>query len=154
MSIARLLALTLLAGAVVTARPARAHDWNDKAIAWQPYEAGLAAAKKEKKPVCLVVFTEWCPHCKNYAEQVFHDPRVVEASKKFVMIHVDKDKQPDVSKQYQPDGEYIPRTYFLSSAGKLDESIHAAREKFVYFYDEKDPAGLLAGMDEAQKKLK
>jgi thiol-disulfide isomerase/thioredoxin len=153
MSIARVFALALLAAVVPGVRPVQAHDWNDKAIAWQPYEAGLAAAKKEKKPVCLVVFTEWCPHCKNYA-QVFHDAKVVEASKKFVMIHVDKDKQPDVSKQYAPDGEYIPRTFFLSPDGKLDESIKAPREKFVYFYDEQNPAGILTAMAEAEKKLK
>lgn len=149
----RVLAAALVAVAALAGRPALAHDWNEKAIQWQPWDAGLAAAKKEKKPILLVVFTEWCPHCKNYAG-VFHDPKVAEESKKFVMIHVDKDKQPDVSKQYAPDGEYIPRTYFLSSAGKLDESIHAPREKFLYFYDEKNPAGILAAMAEAAKKLK
>jgi thiol-disulfide isomerase/thioredoxin len=153
MSIARILALASLVAAIPGVRPALAHDWNEKAIAWQPYEVGLAAAKKERKAVLLVIFTEWCPHCKNYAE-LFHDAKVVDASKKFVMIHVDKDKQPDISKRYAPDGEYIPRTYFLSSDGKLDESIKAPREKFVYFYDEKNPAGILAAMAEAEKKLK
>jgi len=151
MSTLRALALAL-AVAVVPCPPAAAHDWNEKAIAWQPYEAGLAAAKKEKKPVLLVFFTEWCPHCRNYA-QVFHDPKVVEQAKKFVMIHVDKDREPALSRQYAPDGEYIPRTYFLSPAGKLDPSIKAPREKYVYFYDEKDPAGLLAAMAEAARKL-
>lgn len=153
MSTLRVLAAALLVAPVLGARPALAHDWNEKAIDWQPYEAGLAAAKKEKKPVLLVFFTEWCPHCKNFAE-VFHDPKVVEESKKFVMIHVDKDKETELSKQYAPDGEYIPRTFFLSSAGKLDESIHAPREKFRYFYDEKNPAGIIAAMGEAEKKLK
>jgi thiol-disulfide isomerase/thioredoxin len=146
-------ALVLTALLVAAARPALAHDWNDAGIKWRPYEEALAAAKKEKKPVCLIVFTEWCPHCKNYSE-VFHEPKVVEKSKKFVMVHVDKDKSPEVSKQYAVDGEYIPRTYFLSSAGKVDPSIHAPREKFQYFYDEKEPASVLAGMDAALKKLK
>jgi thiol-disulfide isomerase/thioredoxin len=149
MSIHRLL---LAAALFLAPSTALAHDWKEKAVAWQPYEAGLAAAKKQKKPVLLVFFTEWCPHCKNYAA-VFHDPKVVEASKKFVMIHGDKDKQPDLSKQYAPDGGYIPRTYFLSSAGKLDESIHAPRDRFKYFYDENNPAGILAGMAEAERKL-
>ena len=138
---------------LVCARGVWAHDWNDSGIAWKPYEEGLAAAKKEKKPVMLIFFTEWCPHCKNFAA-VFHDQKVVDESKKFVMIHLDKDKNNELSKQYAPDGEYIPRTYFLASDGKIDESIHAPRDKFKYFYDEKDPASILAGMDEAAKKLK
>jgi hypothetical protein len=128
-------------------------NWNDGQIAWQPYDKGLAAAKEQKKPVCLVFFTEWCPHCTNYS-QVFHDPKVVDLSKKFVMVRLDKDKNAELSKKFAPDGEYIPRTYFLSSAGALDPELHAPRPQFKYFYDEKDPAPLLAGMDAALKKLK
>jgi thiol:disulfide interchange protein len=147
----------LLALAAVLAfaavRPALAHDWNDAGIKWHPYEEALASAKKEAKPVCLVLFTEWCPHCKNYSA-VFHDPKVVDAAKKFVMVHVDNDKSRDVAKQYAVDGEYVPRTYFLSPAGKVDPSIHAPRDKFQYFYDEGNPSSLLAGMGEALKKLK
>src|SRR5262245_2473407 len=102
--------------AVLIAAPARAGgDWNDGAIAWQPYEAGLAQAKKDKKPVCLVFFTEWCPHCANYSK-VFHDPAVVTKSKSFVMIRLDKDQNAELSTKYAPDGQYIPRTFFLSSA--------------------------------------
>jgi len=147
-----MLTRTALVLVLLVALPAFAHDWNDGGIAWRPYEDGLAAAKKEKKPICLIVFTEWCPHCKNYSG-VFHDPKVVDEAKKFVMIHVDKDKNPDVSKQYAPDGEYIPRTLFLASDGKLDPTIHAPRDHYQYFYDERDPASVLAGMSEAAKKL-
>lgn len=151
----RLLLAVLAACAVLLAPLAAraAHDWNDGQIAWKPYEDGLAAARKDKKPVCLVVYTEWCPHCANYS-RVFHDPKVVEEAKKFVMIRVDKDKQPDVSKKHAPDGEYIPRTYFLSSAGDLDPALQAPRDRFRYFYDEKNPASILAGMQAALQKLR
>jgi thiol-disulfide isomerase/thioredoxin len=149
-----------LAGAVLfTVLLAAAHhsfaggDWNDGQIKWQPYEEGLAAAKKDKKPVLIVFFTEWCPHCQNYSA-VFHDPKVVEQSKKFVMVRLDKDKNAELSKKYAPDGEYIPRTYFLSSSGTLEPAIHAPRDQYQYFYPEKDPAGVLAGMSEALAKLK
>src|SRR5262245_63273123 len=149
----RLSALAALI-ALALADTARAGgDWNDAKIAWQPYEQGLSAAKKEKKPVCLVFFTEWCPHCSNYSA-VFHDDKVVAESKKFVMIRLDKDKNAEISKKYAPDGEYIPRTYFLSSAGTLDADIHAPRDQYKYFYDEKDPTSVLGGMTTAQAKLK
>ena len=138
---------------VVSATPARAGgDWNDAKVQWQPYEQGLAAAKKDKKPVMLVFYTEWCPHCTNFSK-VFHDEKVVDKSKQFVMIRLDKDKSPDISKKYTPDGEYIPRTYFLGSDGTLDPAISAPRPEYKYFYDERDPAQLLAAMDSALKKL-
>jgi thiol-disulfide isomerase/thioredoxin len=144
----------LLGLAVLAAVPARAGgDWNDGHISWRKYDEGLAAAKKEKKPVCLVFYTEWCPHCANYST-VFHDPKVVEMAKRFVMIRLDKDKEKELSKKYAPDGEYIPRTYFLSSTGVLDADIHAPRGQFKYFYDERTQDSVLAGMEEASRKLR
>jgi thiol-disulfide isomerase/thioredoxin len=113
----------------------------------------LAAAKKDKKPILLVFFTEWCPHCSNYSK-VFHDAKVVEQAKRFVMIRLDKDKNTELSKKISPDGEYIPRTYFLGSDGTLDPTLTAPRAEYKYFYDERDPAQLLAGMDAALKKLR
>jgi len=134
-------------------RPALAvEDWNDKEIAWKPYDTGLAEAKKTKKPICLIFYTEWCPHCQNYSG-VFHDAKVVEKSKKFVMIRLDADKNQPLGEQYALDGKYIPRTFFLSSDGKVDGEITAGRDKFKYFYDEKNPASVLASMDTALKKL-
>jgi len=70
------------------------------------------------------------------------------------MIRVDKDKSPAISEKHATDGEYIPRTYFLSSEGKLEPAIHAPRENYKYFYDENAPGSLLAGMGEAVKKLR
>ena len=145
------LAVALLVSLVVVPAARAGGDWNDSGVAWKSYEDGLAAAKKEKKPVCLIFFTEWCPHCTNYSK-VFHDPQVVETSKKLVMIRLDKDKNGAVSGKYAPDGEYIPRTMFLDAAGTLDPDIHAPRDKYRYFYDEKDPKSVLAGMDAAIQK--
>lgn len=131
----------------------KAEDWNDTQVQWMGYDDGLAAAKAEKKPVCLVFFTTWCPHCKNFSH-IFSDPRVVEQAKTFVMIRLDKDKNAEISKRYAMDGEYIPRTFFLKADGTLDESIHAPRDKFKYFYDEQRADSLLASMTQASAKLR
>jgi thiol-disulfide isomerase/thioredoxin len=127
-------------------------DWNDSGIAWKGYEDGLALAKREGKPVCLIFYTDWCPHCSRYSG-VFHDPKVVEMSKKFVMIRLNKDANNELSTKYAPDGQYIPRTFFLSSAGEMQPDVHAPRPTYQYFYDEADPAGVLKGMDDALAKL-
>jgi protein-disulfide reductase (glutathione) len=143
------LAATLIA---VTAPAAGAHDWNDGAVAWKALDDGLALAKKDKKPVCLVVYTETCGHCANYSK-VFHDPKVVEKAKRFVMIRLDQGADRERTQKYAPDGGYIPRTVFLGADGTIAPEIQAPRQDFKYFYDEKDPAGVLAGMDAALAKL-
>lgn len=150
-----LLTLAVIAGfaAGVTGPALAGGDWNDGGIKWRTYDEGLAEAKNSKKPVLLIFYTEWCPHCANYSK-VFHDPKVVEKSKQFVMIRLDSDKNKDLGKKYALDGSYIPRTYFLASDGTIDPEIHAPREQFKYFYDEKNPDSVLAGMDTALKKLK
>jgi thiol:disulfide interchange protein len=124
-------------------------DWNDANINWRSYADGLAEAKKEKKPVLLIFYTDWCPHCTKYSG-VFHDPKVVEASKSFVMVRVNGDQDKELSQKYAVDGAYIPRTFFLSPEGKLDEGIDAGRDSYKYFYDTGNPAGLLAGMSKAK----
>jgi len=150
----RVLALMMAACLpLVTAIAAHAGgDWNDAGVKWQGYEDGLAAAKKENKPVCLIFYTDWCPHCANYSK-VFHDDKVVEKSKQFVMIRLNKDQNDAISGKYAPDGQYIPRTFFLNSKGELQPDIHEQRDQYKYFYSESDPAGVLRGMDEALKKL-
>jgi thiol-disulfide isomerase/thioredoxin len=126
--------------------------WNSAQIDWQPYEAGLLAAKAQNKPVCLVFSTTWCPHCKNYSH-VFEDPRVVARAHDFVMIHLDADVDEAIASKYALDGTYIPRTFFLASDGTVAGSIHAPRLQSRYFYDERDPNSLLAGMETARQKL-
>jgi protein-disulfide reductase (glutathione) len=144
----------LLVGLTMASRTlAAGEDWNDAQIKWMSYDDGLAEAKRSKRPVCLIFYTTWCPHCANYSK-VFSNAKVVEKAKAFVMIRLDKDQHRDISKKYAPDGEYIPRTYFLSADGQLDASLSEAREQYKYFYHEKDPASILAGMDRALKKLR
>ena len=138
----------LVLGVAGTARAGG--DWNDQQITWRTYDDGLAEAKKAKKPVMLIFFTEWCPHCKNYSG-VFHDPKVVAKSKDFVMVRLDADKNKELGEKYALDGSYIPRTYFLAPNGTLMD-VHAPREQFKYFYDEHNADSILAGMNAALKQ--
>jgi protein-disulfide reductase (glutathione) len=129
-------------------KPTKAEGWNADEITWVDYASGLNVAKALRKPVFLVLSATWCPHCKNYSH-VFDDPRVVEKAKRFVMVHVDADEHMDLSTQFKPDGAYVPRTFFLSADGKPNFDIRAPRDRFSHFYDEHDPSGILASMDEA-----
>jgi thiol-disulfide isomerase/thioredoxin len=126
--------------------------WNTTQIKWQVFATGMRQAKSENKPVCLVFYTQWCPHCRAYSH-VFEDERIVARARDFVMIRVDDDASPEISARFMPDGKYIPRTYFLTSDGTLDASLHAPTKEYQFFYHEHDPSSLLAGMQAAARKL-
>jgi len=128
-------------------------DWNPKQVAWQPYALGLRAAARDNKPIVLVFYTDWCPHCHNYS-RVFHDPRVVEASRAFVMIRIERDGDPELSQEYNLDGDYIPRTFFLLPSGEVLEQLHPERTDFRYFLDEYEPDELLQLMQQARELAK
>jgi thiol:disulfide interchange protein len=132
--------------------PAAGESWNTAQIEWYDYKSGVARAKAENKPICLVFYTTWCPHCKNYS-RVFDDPKVAERAKDFVMIRVDADHDSDLAQRFAKDGGYIPRTFFLAPDGTPDYEVHAPRPKYAYFYDENNPASILGGMAEAKRRL-
>lgn len=142
----RTAAAALATGLLLATSALAGGDWNDSAIAWKPYEAGMAEAKSANKPVLLVVYTDRCPHCTNYSK-VFHDPGLVELSKKFVMVRINEDKDPAVSAKHAPDGRYVPRTLFFKPDGTPLDKVTEQREQYRYFYDESNPAGVMRSMN-------
>lgn len=138
---------------VAVAAPPSAHlpaaaggaEWNSDEISWLDYDAGIARARAEGKPVCLVMHADWCPHCRTYS-RVFDDPRVVAQARRLVMVRVNVDQVPAVATRFAVDGTYVPRTYFLRSDGTVMEQIDAHRPQFRYFFDENDPGSILGGM--------
>jgi hypothetical protein len=70
------------------------------------------------------------------------------------MVHVDADDEQGPAARHVIDGAYVPRTFFLRPDGSTLADVHAARDKFRFFYDEQDPASLLAGMDDALTRMK
>jgi thiol-disulfide isomerase/thioredoxin len=137
-----------VAVAPATAHPpsgARDGEWNGDEITWLDYDAGLARARAEGKPVCLVMHADWCPHCHTYA-RVFDDPRVVAQARNLVMVRVNVDHAPAVATRYALDGTYVPRTYFLRPDGTVLERVDARRPQYRYFFDENDPSSILGGM--------
>lgn len=143
-------ALALLA--LITGAGDIAKDWNDEEIPWRGYEAGLEAAKKAGKPVCLVFYAPWCSGCAAYSK-LFHDPKVVKASRDFVMVRVNRDEAEALSKQFDVDGEYIPRTFFLSPEGKLDKEIRRLGQDQAYYYDVERTSALRSGFKWAKRRL-
>lgn len=47
-----------------------------------PYKIGLEAAKAANKPLFVMLYADWCPHCNQMKKEVFSDPAVMDFLKK------------------------------------------------------------------------
>ncbi len=80
---------------------ARAKDTKPESIAWEPtFEAALAKAKAQNKLVMVDFHAEWCGACRTLDKKTFTDANVVTASRRFVNVKVDVDKQQEIAARY------------------------------------------------------
>jgi thiol:disulfide interchange protein DsbD len=60
---------------------------------WQPYsEAAVAQAVKDRKPVIIDFWADWCAACHELEEQTFTDPRIRALASNFVLLKFDATK--------------------------------------------------------------
>lgn len=85
-------------------------------LAWQSYEAGMAIARQEGKPVMIDFMASWCGWCKKLDQEVYTNPDVISVSRQFVPIKVDGDRRGDLTRTYRVTG--YPTIVFLDSLGR------------------------------------
>ena len=115
-------------------------------IEWHTWEDALPLAKKTSKPIFLLVFADWCPHCRDLGN-VFGDPEIADLSKRFIMVRQNHDDSPPWLAPYtQKYGGYVPRIFFFGPDGKLREDITSGHPKYPFFYAAEQPAVLKSAM--------
>lgn len=100
------LAANLLAGDIA---------WNDT------YEQALAKAKKESKPLMVLITSEQCRWCRKFEATTLQDDEIVtKVNTQFVPVHVTRDKS-----IYPKNltAKMVPMSYFLDGEGKVIYSI-------------------------------
>ncbi|MCB9749732.1 MAG: thioredoxin family protein [Myxococcales bacterium] len=109
------------------------HGFND-AIAWRGFEEGFREAAEQNRPLMLVVHASWCSKCRLLKRKFRTDQELIELSEQFVMVNVDQDHEPSVTR-LGPDGTYLPRVLFFAPNGDLDATLqNPGRGRFRYFY--------------------
>ncbi|MDB4972039.1 MAG: thioredoxin protein 12-like [Myxococcaceae bacterium] len=128
------------------------HDsaWGD-VVAWRDWDAALRTAKAENKSVCVVVYADWCPRCKELAP-VFAQPEVARAAADLIMVRQDQDERPTWLKQRLGSyGDYVPRIFFLDPNGRVREDLQSGHPRYPYFYAPLVTDRLLANMHAASR---
>jgi protein-disulfide reductase (glutathione) len=139
-------ALLLSAPVARAAQPELADAWNGNEIHWRTMQSGVKESTATGKTVVLVFHASWCSACKKY-RQVFKDPAVVEATRNYVMVLVDVDKEPQVNGAFAPDGTYVPRTLFITPQGDVRADLTGKTDpEHPHTIDITSPAELLSLM--------
>uniref|UniRef100_A0A915BDL8 Thioredoxin domain-containing protein n=1 Tax=Parascaris univalens TaxID=6257 RepID=A0A915BDL8_PARUN len=102
-----------------------AHGFGDD-IEWVKWSEAKEQAKTLKKPIFLLIHKSWCGACqalKSTFRSSTDRDEFVKLSKEFVMVNTEDDEEPN-DERYSPDGQYIPRIFFLDVDGTPFENIN------------------------------
>ena len=152
------LSLAVVLGCVMLLQPLHARQpdmaelWNGAEIAWREVGPGIREASRTGRPVVMLFHASWCSSCKRY-RAVWKDPGVVAASKSFVMILVDVDKDPDANGAFSPDGTYVPRTIFYTAEGDVMKDAVGKDRQYPHTIDLDDPTELRTLMQKAAGRI-
>jgi thiol:disulfide interchange protein len=109
------------------------HVHFDGPIKWRTWEDGLAEAKQANRGIFLLVYADWCPHCRELSP-VFQQPDVVALAEKLVMVRQDADERAPWLQRFEAHGTYVPRIFFFKPDGTLRDDLRSANPQYPYFY--------------------
>lgn len=79
------------------------------------FKEALARAKRDRKPLVLDFYAEWCVPCQRMSRETLSDPRVKKLLERAIMVKIDADRFPDLAKKFGVAG--LPDIRFLTFEG-------------------------------------
>ncbi|WP_202704336.1 thioredoxin family protein [Flavobacterium sp. UGB4466] len=82
-----------------------------------PYNTALNNAKAQGKPVFLMLYADWCPHCNLMKKEVFSDPAVIDFLKKnYVCVWKNIEKEEGTALKNKFNTKSLPSFLFIDPA--------------------------------------
>ncbi|MDP5198791.1 thioredoxin fold domain-containing protein [Flavobacterium sp. DG2-3] len=79
-----------------------------------PYKTALENAKKEGKPVFVMLYADWCPHCNLMKTEVLKDPAVLDfLNKNFVCTYKNIEKEEGIALKDKFNTKSLPTFLFI-----------------------------------------
>jgi len=106
---------------------------------WRTLMDAFYEAKDFNRPILVLIFRDDCPVCGYLRPKFAENQRIKDLSGQFVMVNLENSTDPEVN-NYNVDGTYVPRIYFLNSHGQTVEEIYNFNglDEFKYFYNTGD----------------
>jgi thioredoxin-related protein len=80
------------------------------------YKAGLEAAKAQNKPLFVMLYADWCPHCNQMKKEVFNDSFVIDfLNKNYICIFKNIEKEEGKALKEKYNTKSLPTFLFLDS---------------------------------------
>jgi thioredoxin-related protein len=84
-----------------------------------PYQKVLETAKLEGKPLFVMLYADWCPHCNLMKKEVFSDPKVMDFLKKnYVCAWKNIEKEEGITLKNKFNTKSLPTFLFIDPANE------------------------------------
>lgn len=79
-----------------------------------PYKTALETAKLQKKPLFVMLYADWCPHCNQMKKEVFSDPNVMDFLKEnYVCAWKNIEKEEGIALKDKYNTKSLPTFLFI-----------------------------------------
>ncbi|MFC4479849.1 thioredoxin family protein [Flavobacterium chungangensis] len=95
-----------------------------------PYKTALENAKKEGKPLFVMLYADWCPHCNLMKTEVLNDPAVIDfLNKNFVCTYKNIEKEEGIALKNKFNTKSLPTFLFLDTNETLIYALKGEMKK-------------------------
>lgn len=101
-----------------------------------PYKTALETAKKEGKPLFVMLYADWCPHCNQMKKEVFSDAGVMDFLKKnYICVWKNIEKEEGIALKEKFNTKSLPTFLFLDANETLLYALKGEMKKAEFMIE-------------------